>query len=99
MYRDVYGSKISLPQYFKYPITMLTRSRYKCAGWFICSISEQSWYLSTGIKNGVEPLRVMEKLPPINRDGYSSLSAAIWSVVEEYRQLTHEVYIIEKENE
>lgn len=89
-------SKITLPQYFKFPVTMLTRSRYRCAGWFVCNIVNQEWYLSTGIVNGVERTGKVSIFP---RDGYSSLSAAIWSIVEEYRQLNHEVYIIEKENE
>lgn len=88
--------KIKLPQYFKYPVTMLTRSRYRCAGWFVIAIHEQHWYLTTG---GKPVVHVVETEKKFDRIGYASLSGAIWSIVEEYRQLNHEIYIMEKEDE
>lgn len=91
-----YKDKSLFPSYFKFSVSMLTRTRYRCAGWFVLSHGSDAWAIS------VEPvlkLDTKEYSRAVEKSGYSSLNGALWAIVQEWCILSHEVKTIESENE
>ncbi len=66
-----------LPDYFKYRVTMLTRRRYRCAGWEIMNTGPECWKLCKDL-NGEY----------VAKDGsYLTVLNAVWIIVNEYNEL------------
>ena len=78
------------PTWFKFPIVMLTRKLYKCAGWHIVNRNKDMWVLQT-------PEGKIRPDLPITF-GKTSLVAVVREIIDEYRMLKLSVTEIENEN-
>ncbi len=79
-----YHNPFNLPDGFTYEVKMVTRTRYKCAGWHILKKGEEKWVR-------VLPGTDVKHMHP-------SLYSAVRHITTEWRRLQLEVENIEKEN-
>ena len=78
-----------LPDWFPYDVIMVTRRRYKCAGYHIVQYEREGKYQWTLTIPGH---------PPGYSVSWDSLSGAVGDLVDEYRRLWREVQSLEVEN-